>query len=77
MAKDIEAKPNDPEYNKLISQNTLTMLNDIECVLNAHLELFGEFEKEDSKTYNEVQKDIRAYERKRNREENLDREREL
>lgn len=29
-AKDVEAKPNDIEYNKLLNQSTLTMLNEVE-----------------------------------------------
>lgn len=45
VAKGIEAKPNDPEYNKLINQNALTMLNEIEQVVNSHLDLFLEYEK--------------------------------
>ena len=42
VARDIEIKPKDPEYNKLISQNTLTMLNEIECILNDYLLFFEE-----------------------------------
>ena len=39
-AKDIEVKTNDPEYNKLISQDTLPMLNEIEVMLNHYMETF-------------------------------------
>lgn len=48
VTKDVEAKPNDPEYNKLLSQNTLTMLNEIEYTINQYLETFDHFATEDN-----------------------------
>ena len=59
-AKDIEVKTNDPEYNKLISQDTLPMLNEIECILNNYLETFQQFEADDPDLYISVQKKITA-----------------
>lgn len=44
VAFDIEVKSNDLEFTKQLSQDTLPMLNEIECTLNRYLEKFSEFE---------------------------------
>ena len=47
VAKDIIVKnKDDAEYQKLIGQSNLTMLNEIECILNGFLLNFVEFEKD-------------------------------
>mgnify|MGYP001068762449 FL=1 len=53
-------RTNDPEYTKLISQDTLPMLNEIEVMLNHYLETFEKFEAEDPELYIAVQKKITA-----------------
>ena len=73
-AKDIEVKPNDPEYTKLISQETLPMLNEIEWILNNYLEIFQQFEADDPELYVSVQKKITADLRLRNRLINIEKE---
>jgi hypothetical protein len=35
LAKDNQTKPNDPEYDKLASQDSLVMLNEIESVITS------------------------------------------
>ena len=43
-AKDIDVKTNDAaEYNKLVSQSNLVMLNEIECILNEFLINFDKY----------------------------------
>lgn len=76
-AKDIEVKTNDPEYTKLISQETLPMLNEIEVMLNHYLETFQSFENEDRDEYIAVQKNITAELRRKNRIENFEREKKI
>ena len=49
----------DQEYQKQISQDTLPMLIEIECLLNNYLENFKEFEEEDEDLFTKVQKDIK------------------
>ena len=73
-AKDIEVKTNDPEYTKLISQDTLPMLEEIEIHLNSYLETFAQFEHEDPELYIQVQKKITAELRQRNRQINFEKE---
>ena len=73
-AKDIEVKTNDPEYTKLISQETLPMLNEIECILNNYLETFQQFEADDPELYLSVQKRITADLRLKNRQINFEKE---
>ena len=70
-AKDIEVKTNDPEYTKLISQDTLPMLNEIEIYLNNYLETFGQFEADDAELYLSVQKKITTELRQKNRQINF------
>jgi hypothetical protein len=50
------------------------MLNEIECLLNNHLESFAEYETEDSKLFESVQKQIKQQNRTRARNENAERE---
>lgn len=73
-AKDFEVKANDPEYAKLISQDTLPMLNEIECILNQYLETFQQFEQDDPERFQQVQKRILTELRKKNRIENSEKE---
>jgi len=50
-AKELNISSTDPEYLKLISQDTLPMLNEIECLLNNYLETFSEYQGEDPKLF--------------------------
>lgn len=58
-AKDLNINVNDPEYLKLVSQDTLPMLNEIECLLNNYLETFSEYDNEDQKLFEQVQYTIK------------------
>jgi|TARA_B110000305_G_C19407592_1_gene623654 hypothetical protein len=70
VAKDIDVKTNDAaEYNKLISQSNLTMLNDIECILNGFLINFVEYEKNYPMIMQSEQKEIRKFNLQKKREE--------
>lgn len=70
VAKDIDVKTNDAaEYNKLISQSNLTMLNEIECILNGFLINFVNYEKEHPAIMQSEQREIRKINLSKKREE--------
>ena len=70
-------RTNDPEYTKLISQDTLPMLNEIEVILNHYLETFAAFDVDDHEEYIAVQKNITAELRRKNRIENFEKEKKI
>jgi hypothetical protein len=73
-AKDLNINVNDAEYLKMISQDTLPMLNEIEVILNSYMENFKEYENDDQKLYEQVQKTIKQENRTKARNDNAERE---
>ena len=50
---------NDPEYAKLQNMSEVAMLNEVEQMVNAHLEIFDEFDKIDPVQFKALKKEIR------------------
>ena len=64
LAKDNQTKPNDPEYDKLASQDTLVMLNEIESVISSIIDQYSDFQKLDRDNLDKLAKDIRNEKKK-------------